>query len=96
MPYEILYAAEVARQDIPELPNTMKGRISRAIEERLGSEPLSYGLPLRGSLKGLWKLRVGDYRVVFKPSDEQIWILVIQHRSQVYDTAESRKGPATN
>jgi hypothetical protein len=30
--------------------------------------PQEYGTPLRKTLKGYWKLRVGDYRVVYKIS----------------------------
>ncbi len=41
-------------------------RIQRAIESRLTTEPERYGEPLQRTLKGYWKLRVVDYRVVFK------------------------------
>jgi len=44
----------------------MKARIKKAIEQRLLVAPYEYGMPLRKSLKRYWKLRVGDYRVVYK------------------------------
>lgn len=54
------------------------------IEKRLRVAPQHYGKPLRKTLKGYWKLRVGDYRVVFKISGDEIWILGIIHRKDVY------------
>jgi len=40
---------------------------------------------LRRTLKGYWKLRVGDYRVVFKIANDEVWIYGIIHRRDVYD-----------
>ena len=54
--------------------------IKRAIEERLATQPETYGKPLQRTLKGYWKLRVGDYRVVFKVSNGSILIFGIIHR----------------
>ncbi|MBS3918437.1 MAG: type II toxin-antitoxin system RelE/ParE family toxin [Deltaproteobacteria bacterium] len=34
------------------------------------------------TLRGYWKLRVGDYRVVFKIVDEEVWVLGIIHRKK--------------
>jgi mRNA interferase RelE/StbE len=68
----------------------MRTRIARAIETRLGAEPERYGVPLAGTLHGYWKLRVGDYRVVFKVAGDDVWVLAILHRREVYDAAERR------
>jgi mRNA interferase RelE/StbE len=64
--------------------------IKRAIEERLTTRPEIFGRPLRGSLKGYWKLRVGGYRVVFKLFDEKILILAVIDRKTVYQQSERR------
>jgi mRNA interferase RelE/StbE len=66
------------------LKNNKKHRIRKAIEERLQTAPHDYGEPLRKTLKGYWKLRVGDYRVVFKVIESEVWILGIRHRKSVY------------
>jgi len=42
--------------------------------------PHEYAEPLRKTLKGYWKLRVGDYRVVFRVDAEEILILSVQFR----------------
>ena len=54
------------RNDEKLIDNKTKDRIKKAIEERLVAAPQEYGIPLRKTLKGYWKLRVGNYKVVFK------------------------------
>ena len=68
----------------------LKKRIKSAIETRLAQAPHRYGKPLRKTLKGYWKLRVGDYRVVYKVVDKEIWILGIIHRKKVYEKISKR------
>lgn len=60
------------------------------IEARLSTSPERFGAPLSGSLRGYWKLRVGDYRVVFKVGEGEVWILAVLHRKDVYDRASRR------
>ena len=64
--FRVRYHPAVKAEDIPALPKAAKIRIRKAIEERLMVAPHDYGQPLRRSLKGYWKLRVGDYRVVYR------------------------------
>lgn len=52
--------------------------ILRDIRKKLSLNPKSYGEPLRGELKGYWRLRVGDYRVIYKTREEIIEVLVIK------------------
>jgi mRNA interferase RelE/StbE len=58
--------------------------IKRAIEERLATQPEVYGKPLQRTLKGYWKLRVGEYRIVFKIFGTELRIYGIIHRKRVY------------
>jgi len=83
--YEVRYHPEVKAVDIPLLNATLKKRIRKAIEERLTTAPHQYGEPLRKSLKGYWKLRVGDYRVVFKVVENEVWVFGIINRKDVYE-----------
>ncbi len=82
--YEIEYLSTVVKEDIPALPKTWRGNIKRAIEKKLTKEPDKYGKPLRRSLKGFRRLRVGDYRVIYLIEKDTVLITVIQHRSVVY------------
>ncbi len=84
MPYAIVYHPKVL-EDIELLDHKQRKIISKAIETRLGIEPAKYGKPLSGSLKGYWKLRVGDVRVVFKISKTEVLILGILNRKMVYE-----------
>lgn len=90
MKFEITYHPHVVRDDIPRLSGGWKKKIQKAIEEKLTTHPEMYGKPLRRSLKGYRKLRVGDYRVIFLLEKSLIRILVIQHRSVVYDRINKR------
>jgi len=82
--FELRYHPDVRDVDIPQLNETLKKRIKKAIEERLSISPHQYGEPLRKTLKGYWKLRVGDYRVVYKVEKNEVWIFAIINRKDVY------------
>lgn len=90
--FTILYHHLVVREDIPKLSREWKEKVRHAIEERLTTHPDLYGKPLRRSLKGYRKLRVGDYPVIFRIEKQVVKILIIQHRSAVYTEIEKRRG----
>ena len=90
MPFEIVYHPDVKNIDLPKLDARSKAMIKRAVEERLSTRPEVFGRPLRGSLKGYWKLRVGGYRIVFKLLGEKILVLAIVDRKTVYQRSERR------
>ena len=91
MGYTIKYHPSVKTQDIPRIDNKTRNRIKNAIEARLSVEPQKYGEPLRKTLKGYWKLRVGDYRVVFRIDKKSILVLGIIHRKEVYQIIEKTR-----
>lgn len=90
MPFELRYHPDVKAVDIPLLDARLRARIKTAIENRLTTAPHLYGEPLRKTLRGYWKLRVGDYRVVFKIVAQEVWILAIIHRKEVYEAIKKR------
>jgi len=83
--FEIVYHPDVPTKDLPRLSLDIKQRIRTAIERKLKIAPQEFGAPLRRSLKGYWKLRVGDWRVIYKVEQATIEILRIGHRREVYD-----------
>ena len=93
MAYELLYHPAVQRDDIPRLSESARTRIAGAIQSRLTTEPQRYGQPLRGSPKGYWRLRIGDYRVVFRIVEQEVWVLGIVHCREVYRRIEGRLAP---
>lgn len=90
MIYEIYYQSAVVKRDIPKLSKSDKERVSRAIEEKLTTDPVGFGKPLRRSLKNYRKLRVGNYRIVFRIDGLIVKIFAILHRSIVYEVMENR------
>jgi mRNA interferase RelE/StbE len=90
MPFTLRYDPRVADQDLKTIPAESRKRIARSIDSRLTTTPERYGVPLSGSLRGYWKLRVGDYRVAFKLGAADVLILAILHRKHVYERASRR------
>ena len=88
--FNIVYHTLVVKEDIPQISTTDKARVKQAIEEKLTSEPEAFGKPLRRSLKGYRKLRVGDYRVIFRIEQQAVKVLCIGHRSMVYQEIDKR------
>jgi len=85
--WRIEFAAE-AFKEFACLDRQVQERIRRYLRERLVpcDNPRAFGEPLRRNLTGLWKYRVGDYRLVAEIQDEMILILVLRigHRRKVY------------
>ena len=89
--YAVVYRPEAASEDLPRIPRNVQARIMRAIESRLKTEPARYGERLRRSLTGLWKLRVGDYRVCYEIQDRTVTVWAIRHRRDIHAILERRR-----
>jgi len=90
MPFVLRYRSDVRDRDLAKLNGTMRKRVKTTIEQRLLVAPERYSEPLRRTLKGYRKLRVGDYRIVLKIEGAEILILGICHRKDVYEEVERR------
>ncbi len=77
-------------EDLTEFPANIRARIIRAVDSRLTTEPTRYGVRLSQSLGGLWKIRVGDYRIVYEIEEKKVTVWAIRHRKDVYSEAERR------
>jgi mRNA interferase RelE/StbE len=88
--FTVKYHPDVKEIDLPLINVKMRERIQKAIESRLVTAPQEYGLPLRKNLGGFWKLRVGDYRVVFKIEGKIVYVLGIRHRKNIYEDVTGR------
>jgi len=85
--YTVEYLESVVKEDIPQLLKSARKMIQRAIEARLMLDPIGYGKPLRYSLKGHRRLRVSDYRVVYRIEYDKknLVIVAIKHRKKIYE-----------
>lgn len=70
-----------------ELPKAIRETIRKAIEKKLMIDPVAFGKPLRYSLKGHRRLRVGDCRIVYRIVEAKVLVLIVDvdHRKQVYE-----------
>ncbi len=77
-----------AEKQIKKLGRAAQAAILRFLRERLLSaeNPRQLGKPLQGEKGGLWRYRIGDYRLICDIQDEKITILVLRvgHRKDVY------------
>jgi mRNA interferase RelE/StbE len=89
MSFTVIFHPAV-RDDAAAISRPIRDRIKNAIATRLTSEPALYGRPLRGTLAGYWKLRVGDWRVVYAIYGNEVIVFAIKHRSRVYDEVSER------
>ena len=85
--FAVMYLETVVDNDIPNLPKAMRLRIKSPIETRLAIDPIGLGKPLRYSFIGHRRIRVGDYRIVYrvKMSVHEVVIVLIKHRKDVYE-----------
>jgi len=59
------------------------------LDERVASnaDPRRFGKGLKADLAGLWRYRVGDYRILCQIKDQELLVLVVAigHRKDVYE-----------
>ena len=89
--YTLHYHPLVVKHDIPDVNGAWKKKIQGAIESKLLLDPLLYGLPLRRDLHGCYKLRVGEYRVIYQVKGINIYVIAIGHRRDVYKTKPANR-----
>ena len=77
-----------AERQIHKLDRKAQELIIRFLRERVApaDDPRQWGKPLHGEKRGLWRYRVGDYRLICDIQDERITVLVLTvgHRKDVY------------
>ena len=83
--FEVIYHPDIFSKDLPKISPPIKEKIKKAIETKLMRAPEEFVEPLRRTLKGYWKLRVGDYRIVYKVIGRTVSVFRIGHRREVYE-----------
>lgn len=82
-PYQVVVAHRAAK-DLRRLDRSEQGAILASLDG-LGTNPRS-GKPLVGELAGIWSLRRGDYRILYRVDDDMrsVEVARIAHRRDVY------------
>jgi mRNA interferase RelE/StbE len=87
MSYKVEFTLQ-AEEDLSRLDKTIAQNIAHKIDWLSQNIDNIIPAPLRGKFKGKYKLRVGDWRVVysFENSNQIITVYAVRHRSEVYKT----------
>lgn len=72
------------QHDFDALPLTIRNRVAEVIERLTHWPEVSGAKALRGELAGKFRIRTGDWRVIFRVQDE-VLIIRIDHRSTIYE-----------
>lgn len=87
MKYQLLFSKQ-ARDDIKKLDNSTKRLLENWLNKHLVDceKPRAFGKPLTADKKGLWRYRIGNYRLICNIYDNKLIILALSfgHRSEVY------------
>lgn len=80
---------EAARKQLRKLDAQAQERIEQYVLHRIApmEDPRSFGKMLKFDHEGLWRYRVGDYRIICKITDNDITVTVVKvgHRKHIYE-----------
>jgi mRNA interferase RelE/StbE len=80
--YKLLYTNRAVK-DLAKLNPTTKERIGESLE-KYADAPFNYAKKMVDPALGSYRFRVGDYRVIFDIEGEELIILRIGHRREIY------------
>ena len=87
MAWKVEYT-ETAQRQLAGIGRETAKHIKRYLDERIATDedPRRFGDPLKRDLSGLWKYRVGAFRIIVEIQEARVVVLVIRigHRSKVY------------
>ncbi len=85
--WKIEYSEKAARE-LLKIDRQAAKRVKKYLDERIATDedPRRFGEGLTENLAGLWKYRIGDFRVIAEIQEHRIVVLVVRigHRSKVY------------
>lgn len=87
MAYNVLFSKEADR-GLEKLDQQIRIKVVDYLEKVASSEdPKAFAKPLKHKFKGLWRYRIGDYRVICEIKDKEfvIFAISIDHRRKVYE-----------
>ncbi|NPV58759.1 MAG: type II toxin-antitoxin system RelE/ParE family toxin [Actinobacteria bacterium] len=82
MGFKVVYKASVEK-DLKKIDKAEAKRILNRIESDLAKDP-DKGAALSGTIQGLYRYRIGDYRVICAKTVDGVLVLRIGHRKDIY------------
>jgi mRNA interferase RelE/StbE len=87
VPWDYRFADRAFKQ-LRKLDQRTQQEIVLYCEKRLKGriDPRGFGHALTGQFRGMWRYRIGDYRLICEIKDRELTVLVFQvgHRREVY------------
>ena len=84
MSYSVVWADHKAKKVFDHLSGFVQSRVQKEIAN-LSINPRPAGVKkLSGRLNGVWRLRIGDYRLLYDVDDKQriVWIFDVRKRNE--------------
>jgi len=82
MNYELVYTQRAVK-DVEKLNPIIKRRLGKTLL-RYKEDPIKYAEKLTDTHLGTYRFRIGDYRVLFDIAGNDIVILRVGHRKEIY------------
>jgi mRNA interferase RelE/StbE len=76
--WDVVIHRLVLIEDFKKIDHASRRLILKAIHKKFVHDPERYGDPLSGEYKGYRKLRVGDYRVIYKVVKDKVMVMVVK------------------
>lgn len=76
--YKIIFHDLVYSDDFKNIPKSDQKRIFKVINKKLKYEPEIFGKPLQAKLKGFYRLRIDQYRVIYRINKKRIEVFIIK------------------
>jgi mRNA interferase RelE/StbE len=80
--------SDFAEKQLRKLDRPIQRRLIDWLEDRIDGckNPRHFGEPLRGEMAGLWRYRIGDFRIICEIQDQQLVVLALAvgHRREIY------------
>lgn len=68
----------VVREDLKRITGRDRRLILKTVYKKLALDPEKYGQRLHGELREYWKLKVSDYRVIYRIRKQEVLVLVLK------------------
>lgn len=73
--FEILFTPDAAA-DVQSLDGSIRNQLRKILERKLATDPIAYGLPLRGPLSNFWKHQFANHRIIYRVYESQRIVVV--------------------
>ncbi|MGH8534222.1 MAG: type II toxin-antitoxin system RelE family toxin [Gammaproteobacteria bacterium] len=78
-----LHISQSVLKDLRDLPKEARGRAALSILE-LAATPYPHGVEKLKGYEHSYRVRIGDYRIVYEVAGNEVAIIAVSHRKDVY------------